>query len=65
MIVLNESGLRRILRSYFEYCEHSRTHLSLRKDAPVVRPVQPVEMGRIVATPQVGGLHHRYEGIAA
>ena len=36
VIVLNESGLRRILKSYFEYYEHSRTHLSLAKDAPVV-----------------------------
>ena len=34
VIVLNESGLRRILRSYFEYYERSRTHLSLSKDAP-------------------------------
>jgi putative transposase len=65
VIVLNESGLRRILKSYFEYYEHSRTHLSLAKDAPVARPIQPVEMGRIVAIPQVGGLHHRYERVAA
>ena len=65
VIVLNESGLRRILKSNFEYYEHSRTHLSLAKDAPVVRPIQPVEMGPIVAIPQVGGLHHRYERVAA
>jgi putative transposase len=65
IIVLNESGLRRILRSYFEYYERSRTHLSLGKDIPVGRPIQPVEAGRIVAIPQVGGLHHRYERIAA
>jgi putative transposase len=65
VIVLNESGLRRILKAYFEYYEHSRTHLSLAKDAPVARPIQPVETGRIVALPQVGGLHHRYERVAA
>ena len=65
VIVLNESGLRRILRSYFDYYEHSRTHLSLEKDAPVARPIQPIETGPVVAIAQVGGLHHRYERIAA
>ena len=65
VIVLNESGLRRILKSYFEYYKHSRTHLSLGKDAPVARPIQAVETGPIVVIPQVGGLHHRYERIAA
>jgi putative transposase len=65
VIVLNETGLRRILKSYFEYYEQTRTHLSLGKDAPISRPVQPVTAGRIVEIPQVGGLHHRYERIAA
>jgi putative transposase len=65
VIVLNETGLRRILKSYFEYYERSRTHLSLGKDTPVSRPVQAMETGRIVEIPQVGGLHHRYERIAA
>lgn len=65
VIILNESGLRRILRSYVSYYEHSRTHLSLGKDAPVARPIQPLDTGPIVVIPQVGGLHHRYERIAA
>jgi putative transposase len=65
VIVLNKSGLRRILKSYLDYYERSRTHLSLGKDAPISRLVQPVGFGRIVAIPQVGGLHHRYERIAA
>jgi putative transposase len=64
VIVLNESGLRRILKFYFEYYEHSRTHLSLAKDAPIARAIQPIGTGAIVAIPQVGGLHHRYERIA-
>jgi hypothetical protein len=34
VIVLNETGLRRILKSYFDYYENFRTHLSLNKDAP-------------------------------
>jgi len=63
MITLDESSLRRILRRYFDYYNESRTHLSLDKDAPVPRPAHAV--GRIVAIPQVGGLHHRYERRAA
>jgi hypothetical protein len=35
------------------------------KDAPEPRPVQGAEEGRIVAFPQVGRLHHRYERLAA
>jgi len=64
VIVVNETSLRRVLKSYFDYYERTRTHLSLRKDAPVSRPVQQVGKGRIVEIPQVGGLHHRYERIA-
>jgi hypothetical protein len=65
VIVLNEASLRRVLKSYFDYYERSRTHLSLDKDAPVTRPIQPASMGRIVEISQVGGLHHRYERVAA
>jgi len=66
VIVWNETSLRRILRSYFHYYEKSRTHLALAKDAPEPRAVDRPENGDIVvAIPQVGGLHHRYERRAA
>src|ERR1019366_7235989 len=65
VIVFHESSLRRILDSYFDYYHRSRTHLSLGKDSPLPRPIQPPEMGPVVAVPQVGGLHHRYERRAA
>jgi putative transposase len=65
VIVLNDTGLRSVLKSYFDYYERSRTHLSLGKDAPISRPIQPAAMGHIVEIPQVGGLHHRYERVAA
>jgi transposase InsO family protein len=65
VIILHEKGLRRVLRSYFEYYTHSRTHLSLDKDAPIPRAVQPPELGKVVELPEVGGLHHRYERRAA
>jgi hypothetical protein len=65
VLVFDESSLRRILRSYLDYYHRSRTHLSLGKDSPEPRSVQPEHMGRVVALPQVGGLHHRYERRAA
>jgi putative transposase len=65
VIALHEPGLRRVLRSYFEYYAHSRTHLSLHKDAPIPRGVQPPEFGKVVELREVGGLHHRYERRAA
>jgi transposase InsO family protein len=65
MIVFHESRLRRVLDSYFEYYAYWRTHLSLDKDAPIPRAVQPPLMGRVVESPEVGGLHHRYERRAA
>ncbi len=65
VIVLNERHLRRILVSYLDYYHRSRTHLSLDKDTREGRSVQPGGIGKIVAFPQVGGLHHRYERLAA
>jgi transposase InsO family protein len=65
VVVFNESHLRRVLRSYLRYYHASRTHLSLGKDAPEPREVQPPELGRIVEFPEVGALHHRYTRRAA
>ena len=65
VIVLNEWHLRRILASYLAYYHRSRTHLALGKDTPDGRPVQSADGGKVVAFPQVGGLHHRYERLAA
>src|SRR5467141_2923744 len=65
IIIFNETSLKRILKTYFDYYEHSRTHLSLEKDAPASRAAQLPELGRVSELPQVGGLHHRYERRAA
>ncbi len=65
VIVFNAVGLLRLLKQYVEYYERSRTHLALEKDAPVSRGVSPPTGGTIIAIPQVGGLHHRYERTAA
>lgn len=65
VIVLGESHLRRLITDYVEYYQLSRTHLSLGKDAPEPRAVQPSTMREAVELPKVGGLHHRYERRAA
>jgi putative transposase len=65
VIVVNETGLARILSRYLAYYHHSRTHLSLDKDSPKRRPVARPAIGPVVAIPQVGGLHHRYDRRAA
>ena len=65
VIVFSATGLQRLMDRYREYYEQSRTHLSLDKDAPIPRPIAAPVHGRVVAIPQVGGLHHRYERRAA
>ncbi|HEX5132362.1 MAG TPA: hypothetical protein VFX92_07735 [Candidatus Krumholzibacteria bacterium] len=65
VIVMNAAGLRRVLTDYVAYYMRSRTHLALYKDTPCPRPVTPPSAGRIVAISEVGGLHHRYDRIAA
>jgi putative transposase len=65
VVILNETALRRHMVSYLDYYHGSRCHLSLGKDSPDGREVQPPQMGMIFAVPKVGGLHHRYERRAA
>jgi len=64
IIIANSRGLRRVLGAYVEYHLKSRTHLALDKDSPVPRQVAASDAA-IVAIPQLGGLHHRYERRAA
>jgi hypothetical protein len=47
-----------------DFYMHTRTHLSLGKDAPASRPIAPRSAGRILEIPQVNGLHHRYDRAA-
>jgi transposase InsO family protein len=65
IIIFNESHLRRVLSRYFQYHHRTRTHLSLDKDCPQPRRIQSASAGDIIAFPEVGGLHHRYERRAA
>ena len=65
IVIFNERHLRRVLSSYVDYYQRSRTHLSLDKDCPDPRPITPRPNGKVIAIPQVNGLHHRYERLAA
>jgi transposase InsO family protein len=66
VIVLSERHLRRLLPTYVsDYYHTSRTHLSLYKDSPDPRSVEPPELGEVIELPLVGGLHHRYTRRAA
>jgi transposase InsO family protein len=58
VVVFGERHLRNLLRSYQQYYNECRTHLSLDKDAPLARAV--TAHGRITVSPVLGGLHHRY-----
>jgi len=59
VVVLSHGHLGRLLKSYMGYCHGPRTHLGLGKDAPERRGI--MRQSEIIAIPQVGGLHHRYE----
>jgi integrase-like protein len=58
VVIIGERHLRHVLRSYAHYYNGARTHLSLAKDSPLTRSVQP--RGTICPLPILGGLHHHY-----
>jgi len=65
VVVLGERHLHRVLESYFA-CHHgARCHVSLDGDAPGHREPHSPEMGKVIAIPEAGGLHHRYVRRAA
>jgi transposase InsO family protein len=61
IVALNERQLLRVVRTYVSYYNRTRTHLALGKDPPEPRAVERSGGQYIVAVPEVGGLHHRYE----
>jgi hypothetical protein len=62
VIALNEQHLRRLIRDYVNYHHDDRIHDSLEKDTPNRRPIErrPSPRATVVASPRLGGLHHRY-----
>jgi len=55
IVIFNERHLRHVLSGYVDYYHQTRTHLSLDKDCPDPRPIQPRSSGKVIAIPQVGG----------
>lgn len=64
VIIFNELHLKRVLCAYLSYYHVARTHLSLDKQCPQLRAVEPSDSGRVVAFPHLGGLHHEYRRAA-
>jgi putative transposase len=65
VIVLNAQHLTRLLHCDFDYYHNYRMHRALDMDRRVPRPVHPPELGPVQEVPEVGGLHHHYERLAA
>jgi putative transposase len=65
VIIFNASHARRMLREYVAYYLRDRTHLSLAKDAPKERAIEPPSAGAVSSRDVLGGLHHRYYRRAA
>jgi putative transposase len=63
-LILSEAHLRRLLRAYGAYYNTTRPHQSLDNNSPQPRVIEPPPCGGIIAIPQVGGLHHRYQRVA-
>ena len=65
MILLNEKHLRRVLDEFVEeYYNPVRPHLSLERNSPIPRTVDPPSSSKLVSTPIPHGLHHRYHRVA-
>ncbi len=59
IIPLGDRHLAKALAKYATYYNESRTHLAPNCNSPLPRPIED-GAGQIVATPHLGGLHHRY-----
>jgi putative transposase len=63
VIALNERHLRRLLSEYISYYHEDRTHIGLGKRTPGGR-TPALRQGKLIASPRLGGLHHRYGRVA-
>jgi len=65
LIIFNERHMRRILSEFIDdYYNTTRPHLSLNRNSPIPREIDPSPNGKVVSTPILGGLHHRYHRVA-
>ena len=67
VIILNQEHLQQLLTAYLkEYYHVARPHQGLAGETPIhqTKP-KSTDGAKIISIPVVGGLHHRYERIAA
>ena len=64
VIAINERHLKRLLSDYIRYYHEDRTHLGLGKETPAGRKRSNAS-GPVVSYRRLGGLHHRYDRVAA
>ena len=69
VIVLGQGHLERLLREFVEaYYHPARPHQGLDGDTPLPQPKSDAPITgptRLISTPILGGLHHRYQRVAA
>jgi putative transposase len=67
VLIFHERHLRNLLRDYVSWYEHFRLHQGLGGQSPASREdrEENIPEGKIISTPVLGGLHHRYERVAA
>ena len=68
VIILNQDHLYRLLKKYIhDYYHVARPHQGLNGDTPIPQEKPPEIKGptKMISTPVLGGLHHRYERVAA
>ncbi len=63
ILIMNEAHLRRVLKDYVRYFNHSRPHQGI--DQRVPEPTESVDLPagttrRVIAVPVLGGLHREY-----
>jgi putative transposase len=63
-IILSGNHLCRILKDYMDYYNNCRTHLSLDRNSPSLRDIEPPSKGKVISIPHTGGLHHLYKRVA-
>jgi putative transposase len=63
VIVVNERHFKRLMNEYVRYYHEDRTHITLAKGTPAAREAATTFEAhhRVVSTPRLGGLHHRYD----
>ncbi len=65
LLLLGEHHLRRALREYVAHFNHARAHQGIGQGIPEGSPAERLGsgVGRVIAIPILGGLHHDYRRV--